>query len=100
MAADDKKQKINITINEKLNELLEKEMEKEGIKKSKIVEKALKYLLIRVWKPWLTMRKEPCKQPQNIKLQLAPCQNPPNNIVTNKLRFRRTVPLRLPPRGK
>ena len=41
MNDDDKKQKINISINEKLNELLEKEMNEKGIKKSQIIEKAL-----------------------------------------------------------
>lgn len=41
MNDNDKKQKINITINEKLNELLEKEMNERGIKKSQIIEKAL-----------------------------------------------------------
>ena len=42
MNDDDKKQKINISINEKLNELLEKEMNEKGIKKSQIIEVALK----------------------------------------------------------
>jgi len=47
MNEEDKKQKIGISINEKLNELVEKEMKEKGIKKSQIIEKALKdYLLL------------------------------------------------------
>ena len=42
MNNEDKKQKIGVSINEKLNELLEKEMSEKGIKKSQIIEKALK----------------------------------------------------------
>lgn len=42
MNKEDKKQKVSFTINEKLDELLEKEMKEKGIKKSQIVEKALK----------------------------------------------------------
>jgi metal-responsive CopG/Arc/MetJ family transcriptional regulator len=42
MNDEDKKQKIGVSINEKLNELLEKEMLEKGIKKSQIIEKALK----------------------------------------------------------
>ncbi|MFA5586946.1 MAG: ribbon-helix-helix domain-containing protein [Saccharofermentanales bacterium] len=42
MNDEDKKQKIGVSINEKLNELLEKEMLEKGIKKSQIIEKAIK----------------------------------------------------------
>jgi len=42
MNDEDKKQSIGISINVKLNELLEKEMKEKGIKKSQIVENALK----------------------------------------------------------
>ena len=42
MNDEDKRQKIGVSINKKLNELLEKEMSEKGIKKSQIIEKALK----------------------------------------------------------
>jgi metal-responsive CopG/Arc/MetJ family transcriptional regulator len=42
MNEEDKRQKLNISINEKLNELLEKEMKEKGVKKSQIIEKAIK----------------------------------------------------------
>jgi len=42
MNNEDKKQKIGVSINEKLNEVPEKEMSEKGIKKSQIIEKALK----------------------------------------------------------
>jgi len=42
MSDDDKRQNISLSINQKLNELLEKEMSEKGIKKSQIIEKAIK----------------------------------------------------------
>lgn len=42
MNDDDKRQNISLSINQKLNELLEKEMSEKGIKKSQIIDKALK----------------------------------------------------------
>ena len=42
LSDDKKKLKISFTINEKLNMLIDNQMKKEGIKKSQIVEKALK----------------------------------------------------------
>lgn len=41
MNDDEKKQKINISINSGLNELLEKEMKDTGKKKSQVLEKAI-----------------------------------------------------------
>lgn len=45
MNEDDKKQKVNLTINSKLNDLLEKEMEKTGKKKSQVIESAINLYL-------------------------------------------------------
>lgn len=42
MNEEDKKQNISISINKKLNELLEKEVKDKGVKKSQIIETALK----------------------------------------------------------
>ena len=41
----------------------------------------------------------PCIAPHNTKVQPAPCQRPPRTKITNKFRYVRHSPLRLPPRG-
>ena len=45
MDENEKRQKINLSINNDLNELLEKEMEETGKKKSQVIEKAINLYL-------------------------------------------------------